>query len=185
MANEMKITDISENERLQLISRLVDELPVLRTKLGMSQDELANLLGISRQTYSSLETKRRKMSWSVYLSCVLIFDHNDQTHDFLRKTGLFPTKIERIAEVNNSEQMISAFVQMDNDDIKNHLDEQAIHAIETVIMVEYARCKNVPGEAVVKAFDGKRLTQVTEQDTKAQKALTAIKGSVARKDNEE
>ena len=62
MANETKITGISDKERSLLISRLVDELPVLRTKLGASQDDLANLIGISRQTYSSIETKRRKMS---------------------------------------------------------------------------------------------------------------------------
>ena len=62
MANEINKTDISENEWLQLISRLVNELLILRTKLGMSRDELANLLGIFSQTYSSIETKSRKMS---------------------------------------------------------------------------------------------------------------------------
>ena len=76
--------------------------------------------------------------------------------------------------MSSTEQTISALVQIDNEDIKNHLDEQAIHAIETVIMVEYARCNNMTGDAVIKAFDGKRLTQVMEQDIKARKALEMI-----------
>ena len=43
---------ISETEREKLIAHMVDELPVLRLKIGMSQDEMASLLDLSRQTYS-------------------------------------------------------------------------------------------------------------------------------------
>ena len=179
MANEYKMTEVDETLREQLISHLVDELPVLRTKLGVSQTEIANLIDISRQTYSSIETKKRKMSWGIYLSLILVFDSNKQTHDLIRKEGLFPQSIIKNAEVNTTEQPLSSFVRMDNDDIRNHLDEQAIHAIETVIMVEYARCNNMTGDAVIKAFDGKRLTQVTEQDIKARKALESIKAASA------
>lgn len=179
MANEYKMTEVDETLREQLISRLVDELPVLRTRLGVSQTEIANLIDISRQTYSSIETKKRKMSWDIYLSLILVFDSNKQTHDLIRKEGLFPHSIIKNAEVNTTEQPLSSFVRMDNDDIRNHLDEQAIHAIETVIMVEYARCNNMTGDAVIKAFDGKRLTQITEQDIKARKALENIKAGSA------
>ena len=70
-------TRISDMERETLITKLIDELPVLRLKTGLSQDDLAGLLDISRQTYSSMETKKRKMSWSLYLSLILIFYHND------------------------------------------------------------------------------------------------------------
>ena len=41
---------ISDEERERYIERLVKELPVLRIKLGLSQDEMGNLLGVSRQT---------------------------------------------------------------------------------------------------------------------------------------
>jgi len=173
MTNDNK--DINERNRQNLIDRLVDELPVLRTKLGVSQTEIASLIDISRQTYSSIETKKRKLSWGIYLSLILVFDSNAQTHDLIRKEGLFPKSIIKSAEADTSDQTISAFVQMENDNIREHLDEQAIHAIETVIMVEYARCNNMTGDSVIKAFDGKRLTQVTEQDIKARKALENIK----------
>lgn len=88
---------------------------------------------------------------------ILILDYSEQTHNFIRKEGLFPQKLLNDKKEKNKEQTISLFVPMENDDIKNHLDEQAIHDIETVIMVEYACCNNVSGEAVIKAFDGKSL----------------------------
>lgn len=175
MANKNKITEINNEERNLFTTRLVDELPTLRTKLGTSQDELANLIGISRQTYSSIETKRKKISWGIYLSLVLIFDSNESTHDYLRKAELFPRGILTDSEASKKGEAISSFVQMNNDDIKNYLDEQAIHAIETVIMMEYARCNNMSGDTVIKAFDGKRITQVSEKDLKARKALTNIR----------
>lgn len=172
MANDYKAIELTEAAREALILRFVDELPVLRTKLGLSQTELANLVDISRQTYSSIETRKRKLSWGIFLSLVLVFDSNAQTHDIIRRENLFPKSIIKNVEDASS---ISSFVQIDSDDIRNHLDEQAIYAIETVIMLEYARCNNMTGDAVIKAFDGKRLTQVTEQDIKVRKALENIK----------
>lgn len=177
MENDLKTINISKEEKNIMISRLVDELPVLRTKMGVSQDELANMIGISRQTYSSLETRKRKMTWSIFLSLLLIFDYNEQTHDVIHKEGLFPKVLQKNKKASSDEQSLASFVSIENDDIKNHLDEQAIHAIETVIMVEYARCNNISGEAVIKAFDGKKLIRVSQKDLIISKALKNIKSS--------
>lgn len=165
-------SELSNFERDILISKLLPGLPVLRMKMGVSQDEIANLIGVSRQTYSSLETGKRKMAWNIFLSLVLIFDYNEQTHNHIHGMGILPNNSNN---KNDRDQGISSFVSMENDDIRNHLDEQAIHAIETVIMVEYARCNNISGEAVIKAFDGKQLTRITNNDVKAQSALERIK----------
>lgn len=175
MTKNFITTEISDEEKDVLISRLVEELPALRTKLGKSQDEIGALLGISRQTYSSIETKKRQMSWSIFLSLLLIFEYNEQTRDFVRRIGLLPKQVINENSNSREEVQISSFVQMDNDDIKNHLDEQAIHAIETVIMMEYARCNKMSGESVIKAFDGRLLSQTTEKDVKVKDALAKIK----------
>lgn len=177
MENDLKTINISEEEKNIMISRLVDELPVLRTKMGVSQDELANMIGISRQTYSSLETRKRKMTWSIFLSLLLVFDYNEQTHNVIHKEGLFPKALQRNKNAGAEDQSLASFVSIENDDIKNHLDEQAIHAIETVIMVEYARCNNISGEAVIKAFDGKNLIRVSQKDLIISKALKNIKSN--------
>lgn len=180
MPTDFTIKIATEEERNQYINRLLEELPVLRTMLGISQDELANLLGISRQTYSSMETKRRKMSWPLFLSLILILDNNEQTHEHIRQSGIFPQRLFNRTDNQGGENALSSFIQMDGDNILNHLDEQAVHAIETVIMVEYARCNKLPGDAVVKAFDGKRLSQISDNDAKITAALRNIKAGAGK-----
>lgn len=76
-------------------------------------------------------------------------------HTIIHSAGLFLDRIFKNGHLPNNTHEISSFMSMKNDDIKNYLDERAIHAIETVIMMEYARCNNMSGEAVIKAFDGK------------------------------
>lgn len=46
----------------ELIITLTTELPVLRSRLGISQEKMASSIGVTRQTYSAIETKTKKMS---------------------------------------------------------------------------------------------------------------------------
>ena len=70
---------------------------------------------------------------------------------------------------------IPSFLPLAHDDIRNYLDEQAIHAVETVIMMEFARCNNLSGETVIKAFEGSRGREVSEEDLRAHDALARIR----------
>jgi len=158
-----------------LISKLTDELLFLRTKLGLSQEDLSKLLGVSRQTYSTLETKKRVMSWSTYLSLVLIFDNNKQTHDLIHDIGIFPYILFEAPDSNKNQKKLSDISGLMLDDIKDKLDEQAFHSIETVIMLEYARCNNMSGDAVIKAFDGKKFTNISDMDAEISKTTDLIK----------
>ena len=99
------------------------------------------------------------------LSLVLVFDNNEQTHEMLRNEGLFPERICNGSRSDSIGRPLSSFITIENKDIRNHLDDQAIHAIEMVVMVEYARCNKIPGEAVIKAFDGRQLTKPVEEES--------------------
>ncbi len=48
--------------RNTIVELLRKELPVLRAKARISQEDIAEKIGISRQTYSSIETGKREMS---------------------------------------------------------------------------------------------------------------------------
>ena len=52
-----------------LVEKFVYQLPILRAVLDMSQDDVGEIVGLSRQTYSSIETRKRKMTWSLWLFC--------------------------------------------------------------------------------------------------------------------
>ena len=95
--------DIKEVDRAELMKVLTDELPVLRAKIGISQGELSNIIGVSRQTYSAIETKKRNMSWNTFLSLILFFEHNEKTKDMLINLGVFPSSLEQMLNVNNRE----------------------------------------------------------------------------------
>ena len=76
---------LTNAEKYEFITTLTPNLPALRTQAEISQEELANLLGISRQTYSAIERNLRTMSWSTYLSLILFFDHNQKTYNKFRR----------------------------------------------------------------------------------------------------
>lgn len=44
--------------RDELIMTLTAELPVMRARLGMSQEVMASAIGVSRQTYSAIEVSK-------------------------------------------------------------------------------------------------------------------------------
>lgn len=171
---------ISEEEKARYIDALCDMLPSLRAKAGIPQDDLAKQIGVSRQTFGGIERKIRPMSWNTYLSLIFFFDYNTATHDTLRSSPAFPTDI--ISRFNNGgsspDIKLSAFLGISDEGLMEQLDEQALYAIKTVLMVEYARCTNLSGEAVVKSFDGKSFTEnLSEKDILIRKTLNKIKGS--------
>lgn len=174
MVNAEQSVGITELDKKMYVEKLAEELPVLRIKMGVSQDELSSMIGLSRQTYSTFETKKRNMTWSVFLSLIFIFDNCDKTHDFIHKNGLFPEQLFETCGFAQIERdpLVSNFITQE---LRSSLDDQAIHAIETMIMVEYARCNNMSGQSVIKAFDGQRFGNITEKDVLIQNAINALK----------
>ncbi|MDE6251823.1 MAG: helix-turn-helix transcriptional regulator [Lachnospiraceae bacterium] len=78
-----------------------EELPSLRAKIGVSQEELSDIVGISRPTYSAIETKKRKMSWNVFLSLLMCFTQNEKTALIIDSIGEFPDEFRETLNVNN------------------------------------------------------------------------------------
>ena len=168
--------ELTKKQQLAYINALTDNLASLRAKVGISQGELSALIGISRQTYSAIECGKRLMSWNTYLSLILFFDYNNETHQMIRNMEAFPKELVSI--FNNGEKDPYS---RDNGiagipkSITDKLDEQALHAIRTVVMVEYARCTNMPGEEVVKAFEGSNIQTLCDIDIRTKKAINSIK----------
>lgn len=79
---------------------LSENLSALRAKVGITQEELANLIGISRQTYYAFETKKRDLSWNTYLALIFFFDTNVNTHTMLRDINAYP--LELIIRMNGT-----------------------------------------------------------------------------------
>lgn len=79
---------VAAKDQDRLIELLTDELPVLRARLRISQDELSRRIGISRQTYSLIETKKQKMTWVTFMAFIAFFENNAKTKVTLIDIGL-------------------------------------------------------------------------------------------------
>lgn len=166
---------ITADEQKKYIDALAEELAPLRAKARISQIDLCALIGISRQTYSAIELKKRTMMWSTYLSLILFFDYNLETREMLRKLPCYPGELFlRMNEGKSPDQTLLGQSAGELNDILKDLDDQARHSLKTMLLVEYARCKKIPGDVVIRAFDGLDLSG-TRPDFAAEQALKNIR----------
>lgn len=78
----------SDERRDEYIRILTNELPVLRARIHISQAELARGVGISRQTYSLIETGKQAMTWVTFMAMIAYFSSNTKTKKDLIALGL-------------------------------------------------------------------------------------------------
>ena len=99
MADEiLKAEEVMDKEKL--IEILTEELPLLRAKIGITQEELSDMVGINRPTYSAIETKKRRMSWNVYLSLLMVFTQNEKTAPMIDRIGAFPENLKNSLNIS-------------------------------------------------------------------------------------
>lgn len=70
-----------------------ENLSVLRAKINLSQEELADVLGVTRQTISAIENEQRNMSWPIFLSLILIFLKNKETKRLIVLLGIYTKEL--------------------------------------------------------------------------------------------
>lgn len=89
-------TEKANNIKDEMTKLLRNELPVLRAKARVSQGDLAKKIGISRQTYSALETGKREMPWTTFLALIAYFQNNETTNKMISEISGLSEGIETI-----------------------------------------------------------------------------------------
>jgi len=82
---------------------MASNLSTLRAKANLSQDELADKLGFSRQTISAIEGKRRVMPWSTFSVIALFFSKDDEIKQLMSVMGILDDEVENILSINKRE----------------------------------------------------------------------------------
>ena len=73
---------------------MTENLPVLRKKLKLTQEELTDIIGSSRHTVMLIESGKRRMTWNTFLSLVLLFEKNESTAVLLRTFEIYTKDLE-------------------------------------------------------------------------------------------
>ena len=92
---------LSENQKEVISNTLIENLPVLRAKLNLTQDDLAKQLGVTRQTIINVESKKTKISWTMVLALLLIFLANPLTIGLLAGLGILNKQVMSLLGIDN------------------------------------------------------------------------------------
>ena len=96
------IDELNDTRKEQLIGILTNELKVLRAKSEITQQDLANKIGVSRQTYGMIETKKQPMTWIHFMVLLLLFKSNEGTSEIIDRIGAYPPELERYVKLNDT-----------------------------------------------------------------------------------
>lgn len=94
-------------KREDLIKKVSDELVNIRKESKLTQDEMGNVLGISKNTIVSVEKNGKPLSWSVVMAIVMLFNQASSIKSIIGETS--PLEI------------ISQCAFLDDDSSKNNM----------------------------------------------------------------
>ena len=78
----------------KLVEIMAYNLSVLRMKLNLSQENLAEIIGVTRQTISAIENEQRSMTWPVFMALVLVFLKNKETKRLMVVFGIYTKELD-------------------------------------------------------------------------------------------
>lgn len=85
---------------------MAESLPTLRMRLGINQDELAELIGSSRQMLSLIERKIRPMMWDTFMSIMYVFRSNYETRDMMVFMGLYTDELVQFLNISHEDNSV-------------------------------------------------------------------------------
>lgn len=74
---------INQELRERCYKTLAENLPMLRGKLRLTQEDLADIVGVSRQTITMIENTKHMNKWSMFMALMFVFYFNPKTRDIV------------------------------------------------------------------------------------------------------
>lgn len=93
--NEEELFDIS-------IRVLTKNLPILRKILGLTQSELADIIGLSRQTVVNIENGNQKMKRTTFMAIMYLFSLNHKTAVLLESIDIPYKQLKKWLELKTN-----------------------------------------------------------------------------------
>ena len=104
MSNEIN-SKLSNCQKAQYCVAMAENLSTLRMKLSLSQTELGQLIGVSRQAISAFENKSRALPWCHFTSLLFLFNENPETKILLPVLGIYPPELMVVFRTTRLDQL--------------------------------------------------------------------------------
>ena len=89
----LKECTLGKEERQKLASHLAKNLKSYRSACGWSQERLADIIGVTRQTVLAVENGKRDMTWTMFMAFLLLFLNNEKTRNELLCSGILSVQL--------------------------------------------------------------------------------------------
>lgn len=89
----LKECTLGKEERQRLSKNLAKNLKSYRSVCGWSQERLADIIGVTRQTVLAVENGKRDMTWTMFMAFLLLFLNNEKTRDELLNSGILTAQL--------------------------------------------------------------------------------------------
>ncbi len=93
--------------------QMTELLPILRGRLGMTQEELARVSGVSRVTISQIESGRAKMNWLHFSALMMICNADRNAKELLYIRGLLDERLLRFYQLGAEHPLLNVHVDPD------------------------------------------------------------------------
>lgn len=93
-----------KDEKRKLQTCLAKNLKTLRSACGWSQETLASVIGVTRQTILAVENGKRDMTWTMFLAFSLVFLGNEKTRKEFMDSGAYTSGLAEFLNIGAQEQ---------------------------------------------------------------------------------
>lgn len=84
-----QVFTLETSEKERLIRCLAKHIRTMRTSCGWSQETLASMIGVTRQTILAVENGKRNMTWTMFLALSFLFLSNQNTRKEFIDSGVY------------------------------------------------------------------------------------------------
>ena len=99
-----KAYTLGKEEKQTLQKSLAKDLKSLRRVCGWSQEELASVIGVTRQTILSVENGKRDMTWTMFLALSFVFLGNENARKVFMDSGAYVSELAAFFRIDSWEQ---------------------------------------------------------------------------------
>lgn len=93
---------LSEAEKTECCITLGEHLRKLRAIAGLTQDDLENLCGISKERISRIENGAYIMRWSQFVNFIMVFTMNANTKEYLIAVKILTPRILQALQMKDA-----------------------------------------------------------------------------------